>query len=284
MLFNSIDLSPYFRIKDIRGRGLSRRIVNGISVPGMDGEHFSSVETPGKYLEVEIRISSENLRETIDKLNGILATDDPVPIVFPDEPDKTYYGMAEASEEGRERVHLGTHDAMIVIRRSDPYKYGPEHSQLLTADTTLIENPGSVEAYPVFEMEVLEPVTFAMVSNGEEYNLIGKPVEEEGNEEIVDEKVSVLYENGSTVDEWEISSPDHVDEHANDIDGRMVGDSGVGIRADSYGTGNRMHGPAITRELPEAIQDFEISSVFDIISRREIENFRMEIYFHDENM
>ncbi|WP_461183771.1 phage distal tail protein, partial [Virgibacillus kimchii] len=32
------------------------------------------------------------------------------------------------------------------------------------------------------------------------------------------------------------------------------------------------------------IQDFEISSVFDIISRREIENFRMEIYFHDENM
>ncbi|WP_461181832.1 distal tail protein Dit, partial [Virgibacillus kimchii] len=257
-----------------------------IRVPGMSGVHVSSTDTDELYVyqPVGFKVEDENHeQELLDELKNWLIKNEDAEIQFDNVPGKTYIGRVtgEITDYSRPAPTLRSGTLVFLCK---PFKYGPERSQLLTADTAIIENPGTTEADPIFEMEVLEPVTFAMVSNGEEYNLIGKPVEEEGNEEIVDEKVSVLYENGSTVDEWEISSPDHVDEHANDIDGRMVGDPGVGIRADSYGTGNRMHGPAITRELPEAIQDFEISSVFDIISRREIENFRMEIYFHDENM
>jgi len=62
-----------------------------------------------------------------------------------------------------------------------------------------------------------------------------------------------------------------------------MGTDGAGIRARSYGTGEELHGPAVFKEI-SPIQDFEIETTFDIISRREVENFRMGINFLDENM
>src|SRR5690606_17295926 len=119
----------------------------------MDGEYVESVDTPSKVLEVDIRIISDDLRKTIDELNAILATDEPVPIVFPDEPEMTYYGMVEASEETGERVHLGWHDATIYIRRSDPYKYGPEkHAEF--QDSGIVENNGTADTEPIITMNV----------------------------------------------------------------------------------------------------------------------------------
>ena len=152
MLFNGIDLEPYFRIKDIRGRGLIKRRINSISVPGMAGEHITSIDDPAKVLELDIRIISKDLRKSIDELNAIFATDQPVPIVFPDEPDKTYYGTVETTEETGERFHLGRHDTTLFIRRSTPYKYGPELNPTFPSDAVTLTNNGTAEADPIFEM------------------------------------------------------------------------------------------------------------------------------------
>nr|WP_289038288.1 distal tail protein Dit [uncultured Allobacillus sp.] len=283
MLFNGIDLSPYMRIKDIRGRGLINRRVNAITAPGMDGEYSELVETPAKLLEVEARITGVDLRATIDDLNGILATDEPVPIVFPDEPEKTYYGIVEESSEDGELIHLNRHDATFIIRRSDPYKYGPEQSINFTSDTAIINNEGTAEAKPVIELTAKEPVTFAMVSNGDEYNLVGTPADDDV--QIVDAKTTVLYENGSTIDDWQDASMDMVDDPNVSNIGGNLGSDGAGIRANPYGpSGSGQRGGAKTKELDEGLQDFELETTFDIISRREIENWRMMIYLHDENL
>ncbi|MEN2467882.1 distal tail protein Dit, partial [Ornithinibacillus sp. JPR2-1] len=192
MLFNGIDLDPYFRIKDIRGRGLIRRRINSLSVPGMDGEHVTSIDVPSRLLEIDIRIISKDLRKTIDELNAILATNGPVPIVFPDEPDMTYYGVVEDTEETGEKVHLGRHDTTIYIRRSDPYKYGPELTAEFPSDTASLTNNGTAKAKPIIELTATQKATFAMISNGtEEYNLIGTPADDDVV--VVDEKTSVLY-------------------------------------------------------------------------------------------
>src|SRR5699024_9465346 len=98
---------------------------------------------------------------------------------------------------------------------------------------------------------------------------------------------SVLYENGSTVDEWtHTENRDMIGDDSNidRLDGILNSD-GAGIRIFTNGSvGDRQRGGAIFKELDSSIQDFEIESTFDIISRRESENFRTMIYFLDENM
>lgn len=263
MLFNNIDLSSYFRIKDIRGRGLIQRHVNAIQAIGMDGEHHESVNTPPRPLEVDIRIISKNLRDTIDELNEILATDEPVPIVFPDEPNMTYYGIVETSIERSERPHLGWHDTTIVIRRSDPYKYGPEQIVEPETDEFIIENKGTAEADPVFTFEVKEPTTFAMVSNGEEYMMIGRPQE-------VDETPREKYPE---VRRWRMESLvgwSHMTEGYfldDEVTGGTVSgsnivlsSSGQSFTPSSYGsTRSGWYGPAVRSSLPESVGDFSIT-------------------------
>lgn len=271
MIFNGIDLTPYFRIKDIRGRGLSQRRVNTIPVTGMDGEYIDSVETPAKLLEIDIKIISKNLRETIDYLNDILTTDMPVPIIFPDEPDKTYYGIVENSEETGEKVHLGHHDASIYIRRSDPYKYGQELTQEFTQDSAIVENPGTAPAKPIFELTAKQPVTFAMVSDGERYNMVGRPADVD--EQVVEEKVTLLDEIGDTLDQWDTPSGST---------GSFIKGS-LGIQVQSYGTGTGWHGPRLITEVDPS-EDFEIEFYVNVRSETPERTFRISTNYYDENM
>ncbi|MBT2599081.1 MULTISPECIES: distal tail protein Dit [unclassified Oceanobacillus] len=284
MWHDDVDYSDYFVVLEVTGRSLSPNEINSMSVSGMDGSFLQGKRKPGVPLKVKVMIredSPEDLRTLLDKLNGMLDTDEPVPIRFSDEPDKTYYGMMSDISEGTEVS--GVHIVTITFWRGDPYKYGGEQTLIFPTDMVSIPNNGTADTEPVFELTAKQKTTLAMVTNGDgEYNLIGKPVDENGHEQIIDTRSSILYENGNTLDSWS-STENMVDDYFIDISGEMMTD-GAGIRTQLYGTGEKMHGPAIMKELPKAIQDFEIESTFDIISERPIENFRMEIYFHDENM
>src|SRR5690606_5218776 len=129
-----------------------------------------------------------------------------------------------------------------------------------------------------------QKATFAMISNGEEYNLIGTPADDDVV--VVDEKTSVTYENGSTINTWispvthDVVDPNFIDH----IDG-MRGTDGAGIRLETReAVAQKQHGAGAMKELSQPIQDFEIESTFDIISTREIENWRMGIMLFDEFM
>lgn len=255
MLFNNIDLAPYIRIIEIRGRGIINREVDAVSIPGMDGEHFSSVSTPSKYLEIDVEIranNAETLRTKVDELNAILATEQPVPIVFPDEPDMTYYGTPEGSDEISEYVHLSKHQGTIYIRRSDPFKYGPELTVDFPSDSIIVENPGTAEADPIFELTAREPTTFAMVSNGEEYMMVGIPIDAD-TEPFVREEIS-LHDTLSSTTGW--TSGTQVDDGA--ITGTMISDGGNFIASDfgSPPAGTKWYGPALRTSLSEPLQDF----------------------------
>lgn len=237
----------------------------------MSGEYVGSVETPGRYLEVEIRIVSKNLRETIDELNGILATDEPVPIIFPDEPDKTYYGMVEDTGEEGEKVHLGRHDAFIYIRRSDPFKYGQEKEYEFQEDTAIIENKGTAEADPIFELEVLEPTTFAMVSNGDEYMMIGQ-VPEIDETPIEENELIDRFTMGTTTGWTDITEIE-----GGAVAGHIISD-GDTFRPNSYGNGSNWHGPALKTSLTEQLQDFRVDVFCSLKATTGQQVGRLEVY------
>lgn len=285
MIFDDKKLDEHFMILDVRGRGIIQNDIELIDVSGKAGAYFSHRKIPVRVLEVDIAVVGDNpsdLRDRIRYINRLLSVDEPRTIVFSDDDAITYHGIpADSSDDGD---IVSTNRSTIVFMCADPYSYSEEKEHAFEYDVTTVINDGAEDAEPVFEISVLEPITFAMIQNqNEEYQMIGIPADDDVQE--IDTKNSVLYENGSTIDTWNSASLDVInDSNIDSVDG-VMGTDGAGIRADSYGTAkDKQRGPAVIKELSDAIQDFEIESTFDILSNRESENFRMIIYFYDENM
>lgn len=280
MYFNNVDLSDYLKIKTINGRGLSPSELNLINIPGMDGAYLQDKKTPVRVLEIEANIIADNkeeLRIKIDELNGILSVDEPVPITFSDEPSMTYYGITESTGQNNEFFFM--HDGTLTIMCIDPYKYGPEKEKELDFKTT-VNNEGSAEAFPTFELEVLEPITFAMVQNQEnEYMMIGQPADVD--EQVVDTRTLLFEENGSTLGQWS-TSPTEVD---GGVSTGALSTDGAGITVPSanYGSGNRWHGPSMIREI-DSTQDFEIDMRLQAQTNTPSTTYRIEFYLYDEGM
>src|SRR5690606_26255381 len=158
-------------------RGITEQELTTVRVIGSNEDYVTYRTKPPRYLEIDYEIRAkdkEELRKKIDAVSAIIETTEKVPIIFPDEPNMTYYGEYAGAEQDVEYHHVGIHRGTIYILR-DKYKYGPEKSVETTSDTFIVENSGTAEAEPIIELTATEKTTFAMVSNDEEYMIIGKP-------------------------------------------------------------------------------------------------------------
>lgn len=272
-------MSDYMRIIDVRGRGLTEQELTTVRVIGSDEDYITYRTKPPRYLEIDYEIRAKNkeeLRKKIDAVSAIIETTEKVPIIFSDEPDMTYYGEYAGVEESVEYHHVGIHRGTIYILR-DKYKYGHEKVIEPSSDTFIVENEGTAEAEPIIELTATQKATFAMISNGEdEYNLIGRPANVD--EQLVDEKVRVLYERGDTINEWTTAGTQ--------VDGTVTGQmttDGTGIVVQSYGTNAGWHGPALLKEI-EPIQDFEVAMRLRVEATDPKTTYRIEFYLFDEFM
>src|SRR5690625_3710596 len=249
----------------------------------MDGAHASYSRTPVRYLVVTITAKGKDensLHKKIERLDDLMPRGKDLVITFADEVDREYYGRL--SDVQGEFLSNIIYRAVLTFICPDPYKYGQEKELNFTDDSIIIDNKGTATAKPIFELTAKKKSTFAMISNGDEqYNLIGQPADDDV--QVVDSRTSVLYENGSTIGDWQVATSDMIDDTRMPKIAGTMGTDGAGIRPDSYGTGDKLHGPAVFKEITP-IQDFEIETTFDIISRREAESWRMGINFLDENM
>ena len=256
MIFNGIDLSSHFRIKNIVGRNYADYQWNLIDVPGMDGVHLGGGRRPPRYIDVYTAIYGKDraeIRKKIDVLNGIFAVESPVPIIFPDEPDRTYFGVIEMTDDQGDRFFRS--DGSFTILCPDPYKYGPELEATFPSDAVTVTNNGTAPAKPVFELEVNESTTFAMINNGDDYIMVGRPIEEgeiptESYDRIADLPLSTLVG-------WSPLTAGTV------LPGGLVGGqmrtTGNSFEAETFGTNpNGWVGPAVKTSFSETLQNFSI--------------------------
>jgi len=255
-----------------------------ISVPGMSGAHLAGSRAEVMRVEQPVGFvvkNDEHALQIKDELAEWLITNEPVPLTFDDEPNRTYYAVIEGTIDDFDRF-VNQRRGVITFLLPDPYGYGKEKIIEFSEDSAIIENKGTATAKPIIELTAKEKSTFAMVTLGEDkFNIIGQPADDDV--QIVDSRTSVLYENGSTIGSWQVATSDMIDDARMPKIAGTMGTDGAGIRPDSYGTGDKLHGPAVFKEI-NPIQDFEIETTFDIISRREAESWRMGINFLDENM
>lgn len=157
-----------------------------------------------------------------------------------------------------------------------PYSQAPEDRP---SDILTLNYGGTAPASPIFELEVLKPVTFAMVQNQfEEYQLIGIPLE--ADMETVDTRKLLIEERGETLDTWS-NTPTKVDGGV--VAGRLSTDND-GITVPSYGPDtNNWHGPALIKEISPS-QDFEIEMMVEGETGKPDQTYRIEFYAYDENM
>lgn len=251
---------------------------NLLRVPGLKGAHLTSSEIDELRLSIPVYINpnGRSMEDIEDELASWLITDEPCPLVYPNRQGKTYYALFDgAIDDFEDLIEYGEGTLHFVC--PDPFKYGPERTAIFPQDAVSLTNEGTVEADPIFELEVLEPVTFALIQNqDDEYQMIGRPANV--TEEIVDTRTLLLEERGDTLDTWS-DSPTEVD---GTVSGHLSTD-GEGITVPNYGSGDEWHGPALIKEVP-LTQDFEVQMH---LQGRTIEpgaTFRIEFYLFDESM
>src|SRR5690606_32878329 len=238
---------------------------------------LSYTDVQVRVITVPVLVKAENISD-LQKVKEVMADwlvhDEPKELIFKDEPDRVYYALVDGELELDEIFSTGRGEITFIC--PDPYKYGPEKVYQNDQDTFIIENEGTAPTKPIFELTCKQPVTFAMVSDGERYNMIGRPADVDVD--VVNERILKLEERGETLNEWTTSGAR--------VDGTVSGQfgtDGTGIIVLNYGTGPRWHGPALIREV-DPIQDFEIEMQCRVDTSQPNQTFRIGFYLFDEYM
>src|SRR5690554_4266731 len=256
------------RIIDVRGRGITEQELTTVRVIGSNEDYVTYRTKPFRFLEIDYEIRAKNkeeLRKKIDAVSAIIETTEKVPIIFPDEPDMTYYGEYAGVEESVEYHHVGIHRGTIYILR-DKYKYGPEKVVEPESDTFIVENEGTAETEPIITMNILQDTTFALVSNGEEYMMIGRPAD--ALETPKDTRPLILNDPASTLVGWTAFTSGFDFYGMGIVGGSMKVHGGYAFTPETWGTNpNGWTGPAIRKSLSEPLQDFEVEIDIAMLNR-----------------
>src|SRR5690625_2258493 len=274
MTFNHIR-KPWLYLLEGRQKSPFAPVRNNlITVSGMAGAYVGSKETGVLYINQPVGFivkDDEHALQLKDELAEWLITNEAVPLQFDDEPGRTYFAEIEGTIEDFSRF-VDQRKGVITFLCADPYSYGSEQTLNFPADSVIVENEGTAEADPIFELTATKKTTFAMVSNGEEeYNLIGRPADVE--QTVVDEKNVVLDEVGDTINGWQ---------PAPGFNGTFVHGS-QGIQVGDWGGGSGWHGPGAIKEI-DSIQDFEIEFFVYVRSETPDRTFRISTNYYDEHM
>ncbi|WP_411955154.1 distal tail protein Dit [Alkalibacillus sp. S2W] len=166
MLFNGIDLNPYLKIKSIQGRGMTNATVEMTDLTGTDGSHFRRRTRGPRSITIDADIRGtdrEDIRRKIEDVNGILDVNNPVPIEFPDEKGKIYYGVPEASSEDDE--YFFKHQGQLTIICPKPDKIGAQIKKTLGNSTSSIYYEGTAKTRPIINVTFSESASFYEVEN-----------------------------------------------------------------------------------------------------------------------
>ncbi|MFE4525445.1 distal tail protein Dit [Cytobacillus firmus] len=272
--FNGVT-KPYIKCEKGKVRQIYNIKRNMLYIPGRIGAYLDRTDIDIKIIEQPVifeGVDKLNLRKLEEELSSWLITEQPGELIFNDEPDRIYYAVVDGSLNVEEIANFGRGTIRFIC--PDPYKYTKEFTKSFAGDVASIRNLGTAEAKPVFEMNVLEPVTYAMIENQyKKYLMIGRPYDVTAQQPFVREEL-VFDKLGNSLSGWS---------QGLSVDGGVVDGlfyiNGSAFRAQTYGANaTAWHGPAIQQSLPELLTDFKIQTFFTVKPKTEKSFGRAELY------
>lgn len=260
-------------------RGKVRQVYNIkrnlLYIPGRIGAYLDGTDVDIKVIEQPIFFEGTdkmNLRKLEEDLAAWLITDQPAELIFSDEPDRIYYAVVDGSLNLEEIVNFNR--GTITFICPEPYKQTTEFVEHFRNDSLSVWNTGSADAKPTFELEVLEPITYAMIRNqSDDYMMIGAPYDVTAETPYIREELS-MDKVGNSLTGWTQGTT--VDGGV--VDGSFYVTTGA-LRAQTYGANSpEWHGPAMQMGMPDLLNDFKIQTYFTVKPRTEKSFGRAELY------
>ena len=257
--YNGVFLSNYCKIMEVERDIMPPRSLSTLSVGGKDGAYLFGKKVEPRFFTVEIMFIGDVVQEK-RSLASVLDTDEPKPLEFSDEPNRTYYAIVSDDTDIDHILNVGRGEITFVAL--DPYAYGQEHLQsyqnVTSISDTLAVN-GQVETFPTIRVEFKEKSEFFAIGAGDELStktlMVGQSPDTE--EETVEYEELVFYDDLSTTTGWSKVTSSNLDGGTAQMD--MASD-GSRFYVPDYGSGDRWHGAAVKRALPEPLQDFLIQA------------------------
>jgi predicted phage tail component-like protein len=181
--FNNVASSTYFKVNKIKQSILPALSPRFVSAPKRAGVYDFGTDVGMREFEIDISVIANddvNLRLQVREIAEWLFQDELKPLVFDDEPDKTYYVRLSGDSELDEILNLGFGQGTLVFIAPDPFAEGE-------IKTSTVEK-GS-PANPVFLRD-----SSAYDDNGAYY---GTNVPRYENGQFADSK-AVIVEEGTT--------------------------------------------------------------------------------------
>ncbi|WP_257392364.1 distal tail protein Dit [Bacillus vallismortis] len=96
-----------------------------VEIPGRPGAYPKQKKIKARPLPVSVVIKGvDDMQKAKEEVAEWLVTDAPCPLIFPDEPDRTYYAMIDGEGQLDEVFKFGKGTINFIC--PDPYKYGPD--------------------------------------------------------------------------------------------------------------------------------------------------------------
>ncbi|KAB2335089.1 distal tail protein Dit [Bacillus mesophilum] len=250
-----------------------------LDIPKVPGSRLMHSKIGVRELSIDIEVegvSQEDLRKRAEELARWLITDEPAPLVFDDERDRTYFALVEGEFDPTELVMRGYGTIRFIC--PDPYKYSDIKSiRLFPNPSAIIQNVevmGNIETYPVTRVEVQKKLNFFALVTGDDYLQIGEDAEVD--QTIVDPETLVFSDNMATTTGW--GQATYVDNGY--IAGNIIS-NGSSFIPETYGTvikPPQWQGPSVKKSISKALEDFRAEALVEIENRGSRTGM-LEIYF-----
>lgn len=201
MIFNDITFDSLLKVENIRRSMMPPREVKKVKRPTYIGDRLSRVEMPGTTIEVDVRMYTDNIRSTRDRVRQVAAllnTTAPVKLILRDQP--LLYNMAILSGETEMDRLLTSEETTLSFYCADPFAYPLINKTISIGATTTVINNGA-EAMPgIFTITADKSTTFLRLNHYElgEYIYV-KHNFVSGDIIVIDLEKESVYKNGLSI-------------------------------------------------------------------------------------
>ncbi|MFA4885455.1 MAG: distal tail protein Dit [Desulfotomaculaceae bacterium] len=196
--FNGVSSTTHLIENKVHHTILAPLTSRNLKVPGRAGVYDFGVSTGAREIVIDVTIkgtSQADLRTKVRTIASWLFQDDLKPMVFSDEPDKTYYARVAGSTDLEQIVAVG--QGAITFICPDPFAEGASVTQTF-ASGAAITNNGTAKIFPIFTVNFTGAASSFKVMKGTQQVYVNKSFVI-GDVLVIDHRKALVTVNGLRV-------------------------------------------------------------------------------------
>ncbi|WP_370221987.1 distal tail protein Dit [Cytobacillus sp.] len=250
-----------------------------LDIPKVPGARLMHSKIGVRQIAVDVEVegaNQESLRKRAEELARWLITDEPAPLIFDDERDRTYFAIVEGEFDPTELAMRGYGTIQFIC--PDPYKYADlKPIKLYPSSSPTIQNVevlGNIETYPVTRVEVQKKLNFFALVTGDDYLQIGEDAEVD--QTIIDPETLVFSDSMAATSGW--GQATYVD---NGYIAGTIASDGSSFYPETFGTviqPPQWQGPSVKKSIGKSLSDFRAEALVELQNKGNRTGM-LEIYF-----